>query len=90
MSVSYAPQHHFFFQRYRVAETPLFLLEIFDSANSGFLNFSRSLGFYFFKRGRRQLPQAGEVRRPRGRGVVSLWVEHVSFAVFSTREGAGG
>ena len=27
-----------------------------------------------FKRGRRQLPQAGEVRRPRRRGVVSLLV----------------
>ena len=46
--------------------------------------------FSMLFRGRRQLPQAGEVRRPPGRGALSLWVEHVSFAVFSTREGAGG
>ena len=28
------------------------------------IRISRSLGLYFEKRGRRQLPQAGEVRRP--------------------------
>ena len=33
-SVSCAPQHHLFFQRSHAGETPLFVLEILDSANS--------------------------------------------------------
>ena len=41
--------------------------------------------FSLLFRGRRQLPQAGEVRRPRGRGVVSLWVEIGSSALGSLR-----
>ena len=35
---------------------------------------SRSLGLYFEKRGRRQLPQAGEVRRPPGPACGARWV----------------
>ena len=53
--------------------------------------------FSLLFRGRRQLPQAGEVRRPRRAGVASVWVETGSEScVFEThretrqeREGAG-
>ena len=64
----------FFFPRSHAGEPPLFLLEIIDSANSGFLIFSRSFVFFYKKRGRRQLPQAGEVRRPRRGPGVRLWL----------------
>ena len=44
----------------------------FDVQYFSLHHFVRSLGFYSFLGGRRKLPQAGEVRRPRGAGVVSL------------------
>ena len=42
---------------------------IFYVIHLSLIQISRSLGLYFEKRGRRQLPQAGEVRRPPRAGV---------------------
>ena len=60
------------FSRSGAGETHLFQIGIMDSANSPLFSIP---WFSQFFRGRRQLPQAVEVRRPRGRGVVSLWVD---------------
>ena len=83
--------HHstiFFFRRSHVGETLLFALAIMDSATSCFLIFSRSLKKKR-KRGRRQLPQAGEVRRPLGPAWVCGWFAY-SFLRAAWREQARG
>ena len=57
----------------RVGETYFSLLEIIDSATS-----AGDPLVSLFLRGRRQLPQAGEVRRPpEGVRVVRRWVGYI-------------
>ena len=71
------------FSRSGAGETQLFPFGIMDSATSGFRPFIFSIPWFSrFFRGRRQLPQAGEVRRPPGRG-VGQWL--VCYVVLKTK-----
>ena len=55
------------FSRSGAGETQLFLIGIMDSAASGFLIFSRSLGSYFFSGGGGSCRRQGKSAAPSGR-----------------------